>query len=66
MSGMYFGMLFCRSYGGERRSTPCAPWAHPSQSGISSGALGSTHPRTNAVNVGGNCCSNMTFVPTGR
>ena len=66
MTGMYFGMLFCRSYGGQRRDQVCAPWAHPSQPGYFSGALGSTDPRTNAVNVGGNCCTNMTFVPPGR
>ena len=64
MSGMYFGMLFCRSYGGQRRSQPCAHFAHPSSPGINSGALGSTNNRTNTVNVGGECCQNMTFVPT--
>ena len=64
MSGMYFGMLFCRSYGGNFRSTPCAHFANPSSPGINSGALGSTHNRTNTVNVGGECCQNMTFVPT--
>ena len=66
MTGMYYGMLFCRSYGGNVRSTPCAPWAHPSEPGYFSGALGSTDPRTNNVNVGGNYCQNTTFVPTGR
>ena len=62
MTGMYFGMLFCRSYGGELRTTPCAPWAIPTSPGTGSGGLGYTHPRTNMVNIGGNCCSNSTFV----
>ena len=61
-TGMYFGMLYCRSYGYNVRTTPCAPWAHPSNPGYESGTIGSTHARTNVVNVGGNCCSNRTFV----
>jgi len=64
MTGMYAGMLFCRSYGGQRRDQPCAPFAHPSNPGLFSGPLGFTHARTNNVNVGGECCQNMTFVPT--
>ena len=66
MTGMYFGMLYCRSYGGPTRSMGCASFSQPSNQGLFSGELGSTHPRTNNVNVGGNCCQNMTFVPTGR
>lgn len=62
MTGMYAGMLFCRSYGGNVRSTPCAWWAHPSSSGLFSGALGQTYPSTGQKNIGGNCCSNITFV----
>ena len=61
-TGMYFGMLFCRSYGGNLRTTGCAPWAVPTDSGMGSGALGVVHPQTNQVNVGGNCCTNTTFV----
>jgi hypothetical protein len=61
-SGMYLGMLYCRSYGHNVRTTPCAFWAHPSDPGMNSGALGSTHARTDMVNIGGNCCSNITFV----
>ena len=60
-TGMYFGMLYCRSYGGEVRTTPCAWWALPTSPGVGSGELGSTNPRTNQVNNGGNCCSNATF-----
>jgi cullin-associated NEDD8-dissociated protein 1 len=66
MTGMYAGMLFCRSYGGNVRTRPCAPWARPSHPGQFSGALGSIHPRTNFVNIGGHCCQNMSFVPAGR
>ena len=62
MTGMYYGMLYCRSYGGNLRTTGCAPWAVPTNPGEQSGALGSVHPRTNTVNFGGNCCSNSTFV----
>ena len=61
-TGMYFGMLLCRSYGGNFRTAGCASWANPTHPGVGSGALGSTHPTTNTVNVGGNCCSNSTFV----
>ena len=61
-TGMYYGMLFCRSYGGSFRTTGCASWANPTHPGVGSGALGDTHPRTNTVNIGGNCCSNSTFV----
>ena len=62
MTGMYFGMLFCRSYGGNFRTQPCAPWAIPTDPGEGSGQLGSVHAFTNQENIGGNCCSNSTFV----
>ena len=62
MTGMYYGMLFCRSYGGNFRTEPCAPWAKPDQPGVGSGAVGYVHRRTNQENIGGNCCSNSTFV----
>lgn len=62
MTGMYFGMLFCRSYGANFQTEPCASWAVPSNPGMQSGALGSTHPQTNQENIGGQCCTNMTFV----
>ena len=62
MTGMYYGMLFCRSYGGNLRNQNCAAWAVPANPGVGSGALGSVHSRTNQENVGGNCCSNSTFV----
>lgn len=61
-TGMYYGMLYCRSYGGNRRTIGCAPWAVPTHPGLGSGALGSIDPRTGNTNVGGNCCSNTTFV----
>ena len=61
-TGMYVGMLFCRSYGGDLRTTGCASWAVPTDSGMYSGALGGVHPQTNQVNIGGNCCTNTTFV----
>ena len=62
MTGMYYGMLFCRAYGGDHRTQPCAPWAKPGHAGVGSGAVGYTHPTTNQENIGGNCCSNSTFV----
>ena len=62
MTGMYFGMLFCRSYGRAVRATPCAWWAKPESLGIRSGGLGSVDSRTHQPNIGGNCCSNTTFV----
>ena len=58
MTGMYYGMLYCRSYGGNRFETPCAPWATAEHAGIGSGALGDTHARTGQHNVGGSCCTN--------
>jgi len=64
MTGMYYGMIYCRSYGGARRAMPCPAFAHPSHPGMYSGALGSIHPQSGQRNLGGNCCSNMTFVPT--
>ena len=62
MTGMYFGMLFCRSYGGDVRTQACASWAVPTDPGVGSGQLGSVHSNTNQENIGGNCCSNTTFV----
>jgi len=62
MSAMYYGMLFCRSYGGRLRNLPCMSYANPRSAGIDSGVLGSIHPRTGQMNMGGNCCSNSTFV----
>ena len=62
MTGMYFGMLFCRSYGGNLRTQLCADWAVPTNPGVGSGALGAVNVRTNQMNIGGNCCSNSTFV----
>ena len=62
MTGMYYGMLYCRSYGGNLRTQPCAPWAVPTNPGIGSGQLGTVHQRTGTLNVGGNCCSNTTVV----
>ena len=62
MTGMYMNMLFCRSYGSNVRTTACPFWAIPQHPGQFSGPLGTVRPRTNQVNVGGNCCSNTTFV----
>ena len=62
MTGMYFGMLLCRSYGGNIRTLRCPSWAVPTNAGVGSGQLGNMHPRTNQMNIGGNCCSNSTFV----
>ena len=61
MTGMYYGMLLCRSYGGRYMTSTCPPWAVPTSPGFVSGALGSTHWRTGQPNVGGNCCVNATF-----
>jgi len=33
MTGMYFGMTLCRSYGGRAQSANCALWANPSMDG---------------------------------
>ena len=63
MTGMYFGMLFCRSYGGGLWSTPCAAWAVPWHKGFFSGALDVVSSITNQLNVGGNCCCNSTILP---
>jgi len=57
-TGMYFGMVFCRSYGGIWQTRQCAPWAHQSSKGDFSGELGSIHPRSGQLNIGGSCCSN--------
>ena len=62
MTGMYMGMLFCRSYGSGVRTTQCPLWANIDSRGSYSGPLGSVHAATNQRNVGGNCCSNTTFV----
>ena len=62
MTGMYYGMLYCRSYGGNFRTQPCASWAVPTDPGIGSGQLGTVHQRTGTLNVGGNCCSNTSVV----
>ena len=62
MTGMYVGMIFCRSYGGTVRTTGCPQWAAPDHPGFYSGAIGYVHPQTNQPNIGGNCCSNTTFV----
>jgi hypothetical protein len=62
MTGMYAGMVFCRSYGGNARSMPCAAWAVPNHPGMFSGALGHVHGRTHQENVGGNCCSRTSSV----
>jgi hypothetical protein len=66
MTGMYFNMLFCRSYGANARTTPCAPWAKPDHAGMWSGALGSLREQTGQLNIGGNCCTNTTFVDNGQ
>ena len=33
MTGIYYGMLLCRSYGGTQQSTDCAQWANPNSGG---------------------------------
>ena len=62
LTGMYMGMLFCRSYGSMVRTTPCPYWGVPSSPGTFSGQLGTVHPQTFQENIGGNCCSNATYV----
>ena len=67
MTGMYFGMVFCRSYGGGWNSgfggtQACAPWAIPSHRGMHSGQLGTVNQRTGQLNIGGNCCSRTSSV----
>jgi hypothetical protein len=62
MTGMYFGMVFCRSYGGNLRTVTCAPWAVPWHKGEFSGELGAVFYQTGQTNVGGNCCTRM--IPT--
>ena len=49
MTGMYHGMLLCKSYGGSQKGTNCAPWAQPDSNGYFSG--------TNTL--GGNCCTRL-------
>lgn len=55
-TGMYFGSLLCRSYGGNFKSTPCASWAKPDNAGYNSGTLGDVMPGTGQANIGGSCC----------
>ena len=62
MTGMYSGVVFCRSYGGLVRDMPCAPWAVPWHQGTFSGAVGYIHHATDQRNVGGNCCSRTSAV----
>ena len=62
MTGMYFGMVFCRSYGGNLRTVTCAPWAVPWHKGAFSGELGAVHQRTDQTNIGGNCCTRTSSV----
>ena len=62
MTGMYFGMLFCRSYGGNYVTAACAPWAVPWHPGAFSGELGTIHRQTGQTNVGGNCCTRFSSV----
>lgn len=57
MTGMWAGMLFCRSYGGALFETYCAGWAHPLDPGLYSGRLGETHANTGTLNTGGQCCT---------
>ena len=65
VSGMYMGMLFCRSYGGNLPpSRPCPSWGVPWSPGLFSGGLGSKDARTNQVNVGGQCCVRIAALPT--
>ena len=33
MTGMFYGVKFCRSYGGNAQTANCAPWADPSLNG---------------------------------
>lgn len=61
MTGMYFGFLYCRSYGSVSHTTACASWAAPGQVGLRSGTIGSIHARTGQRNVGGQCCSNANW-----
>jgi len=60
MTGMYYGLLYCKSFGGKPGG-PCAYWAAPKHRGVASGAFGETYTRTNQENLGGRCCSNVTF-----
>jgi hypothetical protein len=62
MTGMYFGMVFCRSYGSNDRTATCAPWAIPWHKGAFSGELGAVHQRTGQTNIGGNCCTRTSSV----
>lgn len=62
MTGMYNGMVFCRSYTGNSMTTPCAAWAVPWHPGAFSGGLGTVNYRTGQVNIGGNCCTRTAAV----
>ena len=57
MTGMYYGLLFCRSYGSDAHTSPCAHWAKPGNKGLFSGNIGDVNARTGQENVGGQCCS---------
>ena len=59
-TGMYYGMLFCRSYGSKAWTTACAAWAVPWHRGYFSSAIGEIDSRTGQLNLGGTCCSNIT------
>jgi len=62
LTGMYTGVLWCRSYGSVDHTITCPFWAKPDHPGQFSGALDSFRPVTGQKNIGGNCCSNITFV----
>ena len=62
MTGMYYGMVFCRSYTGNSMTTPCAAWAVPWHPGAFSGGLGTVNYRTGQTNIGGNCCTRTAAV----
>lgn len=59
---MYWGSLYCRSYGGSSYSTACAGWAFPTNPGMYSGALNTIHQATGQRNIGGSCCTNNTWL----
>ena len=72
MTGMWAGMLFCRSYGGGTAdygsalnpifSEPCARFGSPAHPGMYSGSLGDVHPDTGQENVGGQCCTSTDWL----
>lgn len=61
-SGMMYGLLYCKSYGGTSYATNCAWWAHKDQPGMRSGALGDINENTGQLNDGGRCCSRTAAV----